>query len=290
VRNYQTGLAHNETVELATSKEIVLEIPTARVSGRAVDATDRQPLSGVSVVLDGADSGAAGMLPTHTASTDLDGRFVVENLADGNWTLTANREGYAAVSMTVPVLHGKDADGLQLSMEPTEGLILEARLPSGAPPDELSVAVLNPSGGALVSGRYATGENGRVRLSSVPAGEWRLVVSAGGSATSNLQARAPGPAVPVQLQPASGLRLHVPELSDPSSVATARIVGADGMPFTALSWSAQPRSEWRMTGGRLEFGSLPPGSWSVNVAAPDGRSWQATAVTTAGSTASLELE
>jgi hypothetical protein len=45
-----------------------------------------------------------------------------------------------------------------------------------------------------------------------------------------------------------------------------------------------------MSGGQIELSSLPPGSWTVMVAAADGRNWEGTAVTSAGQTASLLLE
>jgi protocatechuate 3,4-dioxygenase beta subunit len=290
VRNFQTGLAHDETVELATSREIEIRIPTASVAGRVVDAADREPLAGVTLVLDAGERQYGSMFPTHTATTDLNGRFQLLNIADGNWKLNANRKGYAALSMPVQVQHGKDVDDLQLTMDATEGLVLEARLPTGAVPDELVVAVLDPAGGALASGHFATGENGRVRLSSVPPGQWELVVSAAGAATTSLRAQAPGPPIAVPLQPASGLRLSVAELGDPASVATVRLADSDGRPFRSLSWNAQPQSEWRMSGGFMEFRSLPPGSWNVSVSSPDGRTWQGSTATTAGATAVLALE
>jgi hypothetical protein len=86
------------------------------------------------------------------------------------------------------------------------------------------------------------------------------------------------------------LRIDVPALSDASTVATVRLQSADGRPFRTLNWTAQPRSEWRMTGGRILLSSLPPGSWTVTVAAADGRSWQESIVTGAGESASLLLE
>jgi hypothetical protein len=94
----------------------------------------------------------------------------------------------------------------------------------------------------------------------------------------------------VALQPACVLQLSVPELEDPTSVATVRLAGTDGRPFTDLSWSAQPRNEWRMTGGRIELSSLPPGAWSVSVATVDGRSWQGSVSTAPGPPAALILE
>jgi hypothetical protein len=95
--------------------------------------------------------------------------------------------------------------------------------------------------------------------------------------------------VPVQLQPATTLRVEVPELQGSASLATVSLSGADGRPFRSLSWTTQPRSEWRMEGGRLEFASLPPGNWNVTVVAGDDRRWTGNATTTAGAPAVLKL-
>jgi uncharacterized GH25 family protein len=288
VRNFQTGLGYNETVSLATSRKILLEVPTALVAGTVVGSFDKEPLPGVIVSLEAGGGSGLGLLPIHTATTDLNGRFEVESIADGDWRLSASKKGYAAISQQVVVQHEQDVDDLRLTMEATEGLTLEARLPSGAIPDELMIAVLDPAGGALVNGHYATGENGRVRLSSVPAGNWGLVISAAGAATVNLRAQAPGAVTPVALQPASSLRISVPELA--GGVAAVTLRSADGGLYRSLSWSAQPRSEWRMTGDRIELTSLPPGSWEVAVASADGRSWRGSVVTNAGAMAELLLE
>jgi hypothetical protein len=290
LRDWQTGLFHKETVEVATSREIVLEVPTAGVAGRVVDAADRQPLAGVTLTLTSAGEGATGNVPPHVATTDLEGRFTVRHVADGDWKLSADKQGYAAVSMPVTVQFERPVDDLQVSMNPTEGLNLEVRLPTGGVPGEISVAVLDPAGGALVSGSYATGENGRVRLSTVPPGSWVLIVSAAGSAVTRVRAEAPGAAVPVLLQPACRLSVQVPELTESSTVATVSLEGDDGQPFQSLSWTGSPRSEWRLSSGRIEFGSLPPGNWRVTVAAADGRSWQGSSTTSAATSAELLLE
>ena len=290
VRNFQTGLAYTEEVEVATSREIRLELPTASVGGRVLDSADRDPLQGVTVTLtDPQSSGRAG-LPTHTTSTDLDGRFRLSSVADGQWHLAANRKGFAASSMPVTVRYDKTVDDLEIVMEATEGLTLETRLPNGVPPDEISVSVLDAGGGSLSSGSYSTGENGRVRLSSVPAGRWELIVSAAGAATSTIAVQAPGPPVPVQLQPATSLRVEVAELQGTTTLATIGVTDSNGRPFRSLSWTGQPRSEWRMESGRMEFASLPPGAWNVTVATADGRRWTGTATTSAGVGAVLQLD
>ena len=73
-------------------------------------------------------------------------------------------------------------------------------------------------------------------------------------------------------------------------LATVRLTSAQGRPFHGLSWHGSPQSEWRMTGGEMVFGSLPPGSWTVTVAAGDGRSWSGNSTTNTRQTAELLLE
>jgi hypothetical protein len=74
------------------------------------------------------------------------------------------------------------------------------------------------------------------------------------------------------------------------ALATVWLRDTAGRPFRALGWTAQPRSQWRMEGGRIEFASLPPGRWTVTVETADGRSWSGTSVTTPGAAATLSLE
>jgi len=291
LRDWESGLAHNETLDLSTSREVKIEVPGASVGGMLVDSAEREPLPGVSLTLEPGNEELQGRLPAYTATTDVEGRFRIPNVADGDWRLSAVKQGYAAISQAVVVQHERGDDDLELAMDPTEGMTLETRLPSGTTPDEIRIAVLDPSGATLVGGIYATGENGRVRLSTVPAGSWDVVVSAAGSATANFRADAPGSAVPVALEAATGLKVVVPELQGSELVATVSLQGDDGRIFRTLDWSGRPVSEFRMYGGLLEFSSLPPRNWSVTVAASDGRSWQGRSTTAAGGgTGELVLE
>ena len=46
LRQWETGLSHGESVDVAASREIVLDVPSARIVGSVVDATDRRPVAG----------------------------------------------------------------------------------------------------------------------------------------------------------------------------------------------------------------------------------------------------
>jgi len=290
LQHWQSGLSYTEEVDLSTSREIVLDVPTAIVGGRVTDASDRGPLPGVRVTLTPVDATSGSAQRQRAATTDVDGRFTLDSVGSGDWTLAASKPGYAAASQPVRVEFQRDVRGLNVALEPTEGLTIEARLASGAIPDELRIAVLDAAGQALTGGTYATGENGRVRLTSVPPGSWQLVLTGVGSAVTTLTAQAPGPPLSVALEPPCSLRIRVADLLDGATVAAVTVDGADGRPFRTLSWLGAVQSEWRMTGGQLELGSLPPGNWTVKVTGADGRSWQATATTSAAAPAELLIE
>jgi hypothetical protein len=291
LRHWETGLSYDENFEVTGDREVTLKIPIARIVGRIVDGSDRRPVAGATVSL--ARSGQEGRgspVQQRGATSDLNGRFEIANITDGTWIVTASKSGYAASTAEVSVQGNHDVDDVSVVLDATEGLALEAHLPSGRIPDTVDVAVLDPVGRSLITGSYATGENGRVRLSSVPPGTWDLVVSAAGSGVMNLRVTVPGPTVSAALPQACNLTVTVPALAGTSTAATATIKGEDGRVFRTLGWMSDATSEWRLSGGRLELDTLPPGSWTVQVAASDGRTWSGTSSTRPGAPTEVRLQ
>jgi hypothetical protein len=92
------------------------------------------------------------------------------------------------------------------------------------------------------------------------------------------------------LPPATALRVRVPELRETGGLATVTLTDATGRPFRSLAWNAQPQREWRMQGGEIELRSLPPGAWSVSIAASGGETWSGQQITAPGAAAELTLE
>lgn len=291
LRVWETGLSYDQSVELTSSKDVTLTVPTARVIGRIVDGADRRPIAGVALTLGRpGENTAVGPIVTHGATSDLNGRFELANVSDGQWTINAAKTGYAAGTSSVNITGGHVPDELTIALDSTEGLSLDVHLPTGRVPDSVDVAVLNASGSSLLAGTYATGENGRVRLSTIPPGRWELVVSAGGSGVANVTANVPGPALAVQLPPACGLKVTVPALAGTNTTATAKIQGADGRTFRSMGWMADATGSFRLAGGQLELDTLPPGTWNVQVAASDGRTWNGTSQTQPGTRAEVTLQ
>ncbi|ANM28429.1 hypothetical protein ABI59_00470 [Acidobacteria bacterium Mor1] len=290
LRQWQTGLSYSESVEVQGDREVDIEIPTAVIQGRILDGADRSPLSGASVTVESSASNVVSMFPDYGATSDLDGNFTVANVTDGTWTLRVQKKGYATETREVSVQSERDVENITISLNPTEGLTLEVRLPGGQTPDEVRLAILDGTGQSIMHGRYPTGEAGKVRLSTVPAGSWRLVASASGSAATNVSVTAPGAAVPVQLAQATSLRVRVPGLAEGGQLGTVTLTDASGNPFRTLGWLGEPRSRWNVTGGEAMIGELPAGSWTVTVEAGEGQRWQGNVTTAPGAPAELVLD
>jgi protocatechuate 3,4-dioxygenase beta subunit len=290
IRQWKTGISYEENVEISSSREIELRIPTATVSGMVVDSADRRPLAGVRVSLAPPDGSVETFFGDHSAVTDLNGRFAVGNVADGSWTVWASKKGYATASREVALQIGSDRDDVRMELDPTEGLSLEVRFPTGAIPDSVRAAVLDPAGRTVNSGGYATGENGSVRLSSVPRGSWDVVLYAPGAGVLSFRADAPGGPVPVILPRATVMTVRVPELAGSDSSATLTLTDSSGLPFRSLEWYGDPVAQWNLRDGAWSSAVLPPGTWNVTVRAADGRTWQGSGSTGDGGPAEMILE
>ena len=120
---------------------------------------------------------------------------------------------------------GAPPDEVEIRLDPTEGITVEALLASGQPPDHLQAAALDPAGKIVAGGVYPTGENGRTRLANVPAGSWQLLIVCDQSAPVAVAATVPGPALHVVLPPAGRLRVTVPALANDPATAHLTLPG-----------------------------------------------------------------
>lgn len=279
------GARHSEKIDLAGDREVRIELHTAALSGRVIDALDSSPVAGAEISLASKELGPL----FSNVTTDSRGQFRLLEVGDGAWKLKASREGYAPAEREVQV-DGSALDEIEVRMNPTEGVTVEALLASGQPPDRLRVAVLGPDGKTTVaSGTYPSGENGRTRLSNVPPGSWQLLVESDQSAPVTVAATVPGPAVRVLLPPPGQLRVQVPAPANDAAAVKVTLLGSGG-PFRNIDWSGTVTSEWELRGGTQLFTRVPAGVWQVVARAADGRSWTGTATVTAGGMTEVALK
>jgi hypothetical protein len=167
----------------------------------------------------------------------------------------------------------------------TPARVMVAALPSGspAPPaDRLS----SPAAGG---GFFAPGEAGRVHLSGLAAGRWRVHVAAPGWAAAAVDLAAPGPPVPVILAPEAEVAVHVPELSQSPDAGRVRLLAASGEPLLVAGFGAI-HSAWPLRLGRVHLVNVPAGAWTVEVTTVDERVWTRPVTALAGALVEVVIE
>lgn len=279
---------HREPLQMESSRNVTIRVPTARITGHVRDEGDSSPVGGASVSLQPEQVAAPQPGAIQKVTTGLEGEFELTSVSAGVWLLTAVKDGYAAKSTPVTIAGGQDSASLEIALKPTEGLTLQLLLPSGNPPDAVQIAVLDPAGRTIVSGNYTTAEQGRVRIPSVPPGTWEVLAATAGTATLSIRAAAPGVSPLATLPQPCVLNLSIHDLQSGTGDATLVVTSSAGAPYRSLRWWG-PITQRPVTGGMIRLDDLPPGSWVVTVTSGDGRSWRGVATTTPYTEASLNL-
>ncbi len=281
------GDQHKEALEIAEDREVQIDLRSASLAGRVIDAFDSSPVAGAEVTLEDLDD-KESFFPSRISS-DSRGVFRIADVGDGRWKVRATHEGYSPAEKEVQV-EGADLGGVELSLSPTEGLMIEVVLPSGQAPERIRAAVLDPAGRTVVSGFYPVGENNRVRLSNVPPGSWQLFVDSDFAAPASVAATVPGPPLRVVLQPAGQVRVIVPALAKEETAATVTFTGSGGVYRTFEPFSNQITSQWDLFQGIRNFTRIPAGTWQVTAKAADGRTFTGTAAVVPGNTVEVTLK
>ncbi len=289
VTRFGSGLNQVEEIDIQSDRDMLIRIESAEVSGRAVDALDSTPLSAAAVRLESLDPGSPlEPFRLHAeGATDSTGFFRFAEATAGAHRLVVQKDGYAPAELDVTVVDGFDQTGLELRLEPTEGVRIFVTLPTGQRAVEFFAAVLGADGRPILSGIYSGSSEG-TRL-SVPPGEWELLVSARQTAAASVLMTVPSEPLAIVLPEQASLAVRVPALEGDSTLATIRVKWPDGRPFRSLIWRST-REEWPMADGKGAVSGLGPGTWLIDVQTEDGRVWSGQATLGPGENPELVLQ
>ena len=279
---------HKEEVDLSRDTEVELDLLAVTLAGRVVDSSDKQPLSGVRVTVQPPRGGEVNHFLQLEAVTDSRGRFRLPDVPGGSWRLQAMLEGYTPGEQAVDVRASSASEELEIALQPTEGITLTVALASGRIPNYVRAAVIGPSGETVASATYPTGDEGRLRVGIVPPGSWELVLAADGGAPVTVPVTAPGNAGRVVLPQPGGLDLKVPALQGMRVGARLTLTDQNGKPFRTPYGEALNRLD--LDSGAIKLERLAPGTWTLAVAADDGRTWSGSAVVTPGGMTPVTLD
>src|SRR6185295_4067333 len=209
-----SGMRKHDTVTLDGDRELDFDLRSTRIAGKVLEAGTGEPLAGVAVRAEPVERERDESMAIFSGAvtTDDGGRFALGAASEGSWTISAEKSGYARAAKTIDV-GAEPVDGVEIRLSPTQGITLQVSRTAGAPPAHVQVAVLDGARRSLVTGMYSTGENGRVRLSTVPPGTWEVLVRTDDSGTVRVIASSPGEPVPVVLAPQATLQVNVPALA-----------------------------------------------------------------------------
>lgn len=289
VYGYNTGARHRESVELSTDRDVLIQLQTVAVSGRVVDAEDQSPIANAQVLLLAAQQDETAPWQNTDTNTDSRGVFRLRDVAEGSWKVRAVQEGYGPEEVDIQVDSGRPVDGVELSLQRTEGIVLEVLLATGRPPDLVHTAVFDAAGRVVTRGTYPPGEDGRVRVASVAPGAWDLFLDSDGSAPVVVSVTAPGNAGRVVLPRAGGLSLKVPGLAEARVGAKVKLTDANGKVYR-VPWGGGVQKDFDLNRGSRRFEELAPGQWTLDVSATDGRTWSGSATVVPGGMAEVTLE
>ena len=281
-------LVHNEDLELAADREVVVDLRTAEVRGRVTSQGGR-PLAGVTVALYQYLNQGAEPASLFTVVSGPEGTFRQARLAPGRYRMAAQRDDYAPAERWLDLAAGATEE-VEIELKPTAGLDLALRFADGRVPLVMTVAAFGPDGAlALAENRGLTVE-GFTRLASLPAGTWELRIGAPGAAVARYAATVPSEApLKVVLQPEARLKVRIPALAGRDELATITLVDAAGRAFQMPEPGGPPRGTWQFAAGVGWVEGLPAGSWTVHATGPHGESWQRTATLDPGATRELVL-
>ncbi|HKH49700.1 MAG TPA: carboxypeptidase-like regulatory domain-containing protein [Thermoanaerobaculia bacterium] len=289
LRQMHEQVADNEMIELTTDRELTIRLERETVAGSVTDAASGKPV-GAAVVALRHIAGDEGPEFVMADGTDASGAFAVERVPPGHYRMTINHAGYSPAEREIEVPDGRDLTGLEVELQSAQGLELSVRRASGGPPGLLRLRVISPSGAPIVTEIRPVGSDGKVRLSSVPAGSWVLLAASSNAALTAAQVAVPGETIDLVLPDAARIAVRVPALVTTDSIASLKIVGSDGSAFQTLDLAGNLEQQWQLIAGTAIVESVPAGSWVVTATAPDGRQWALPVTTDGRADVQIDLE
>ena len=277
---------HSADLRLDSDRYEVIDIASARLAGRVIDAGSGLGLAAALVVLERQAAGETAFMITH--STGEDGTFVVPRIAAGSYRLRFRKAGFAVGEELLTLSEHEDLGDLEVALEPAGGLELAVRLSDGTVPPFVTVAVLDPSGGTRWVENLPLDESGRTRHATLPSGTWDLLVTAPRGATVTVRADT-SEGLTLALPIASRLTARVPELSGADPIASLVVRDARGLAFRGLGDYGALRQTWPVIAGKVTLNSLPPGDWILEVSGPHGRVWTGSISTRPGEHVEVRL-
>jgi len=292
------GNSHRRQIELRTGEPVVVELPSASVSGRVVDAETGEPIPQPIVYLetleprrDSSFGGGWERRVHRRATGDSRGAYLFPSVESGRYRVRAEG-GDRGMTMRRIEVDRQPLGDVDLALTRSRGLGLRVSRDGGAVPPSIIYVLFDPAGLLEDIDAEELDAEGRLQVDTVPAGSWQLWVRSGDSAWEELSVEVPAEEVSVRLVEGAMMIATVPRLGEELEGLTITLRDAGGRaPYVvqpAISHGSLP-SQMGNVEPRLHAFNLWPGEWTLEATHLDGRTWRATFTARPGETAEVEL-
>jgi len=225
VIDLQRGTPYTTTYQVQGSSTFNIDIKSATVRGRVLDATTGRGVEDAAIQIRGGNEGSMRM-PLRTMPTDSSGAFVIDSVPPGTYSVTAEKDGYGTKAVDVTV--SESGSDVEIKLAPNVGVTL--RIVDARDGRLLSVYVrVTDSANKIVYDspfRFTDGGAETVKL-PLDSGVYRATIFAQGYATQNVTISSPSTQT-IGMTPGGAIAIK----SSGSAMRRARLIAPDGRQYT----------------------------------------------------------
>ncbi len=237
-------------------------VKNGRVEGLVVDEVSEKPVENFTAqLIPAGETEETTSRPREVSFNKPSGRFVLEELAGGNYELSITANGYLPLSRAVTVKPAESADAGTLELSRGHSAEVSVTGPQGKPVARCRIDVSRKAASEeRVQGSFLTGAEGKCVISGVSGGTWLLQAShpaflAGQAVELEIKGQPgdPVPALKITLQAGAVIRGQINRAASPPARGEKLVLMGPGGPRTA-----NPKED-----GLYSFEGLAPGLYTL---------------------------
>ncbi len=224
VIDIQRGTPYTTTYEVRGSGTFNIDIQSAALRGRVLDASTGQPIEDAAVQIR-PTSTVTVRFPLRTVGTDPSGGFTVDSVPPGSYSVSAEKEGYGTKVVDVSV--GDSPADVELKLSPNPGVSLRVVDARDGRLISVFARVVDAQNKVVFESPMRFGSTGAepVKL-PLEAGSYRATIMAQGYATQVVTITSPSSPT-VAMSPGGSIAIQ----SRGSALRRARLVSPDGREY-----------------------------------------------------------
>ncbi|HXG58821.1 MAG TPA: carboxypeptidase regulatory-like domain-containing protein [Thermoanaerobaculia bacterium] len=240
--------------EVKGSGTFDIDVRTAQVRGRVLDAASGEPVGGAIVQLR-RGQGPESVMSLRSAETDAGGAFVLDSVSPGTYSATATKDGYGSEVREVTI-GDRGGEAIEIRLSRNDGVTLQVIDARDGRPLNASVVVFDAQNRIVHEEffRFSAGTE-PLRLRLAP-GTYRAFVQAAGYAPRTVVLSSPSRQT-IDLSPGGTLIVR----SKAATARRGRLLDPSGQPY----YPRNPFFVLDANPGLMTFQNVAPGTYTLQI-------------------------